>query len=477
MGLVLNNNVASLNAQHSLLSTSNNLSRSLERLSTGLKINRGADGPAALVISEKQRAQIAGLQQAIDNTNKAISVVQTGEGALNEINRLLNKIRRLALDSANSGVNDADSLAANQAEINNALNTITDIANRTQFGSKRLLDGSAGVRVNAAPAGVAVTASPSGGAVSGTYTITVDTAAVRANTFGATTAFTGTQSATLTINGVNISLNASNAGSQVDLVNTINKYTGQTGVVASIDSSTGNTVLASVVYGTQGNFTVSASGPNAANVSALANASNYTAGVDLVLDISGPAGSQTGIVGQGNTVNAMGLTITIGDDPSTPFTSLDATVDGGNIVIENNSLTFQIGANAGQTATISLGDVRASALGQGVAGSQFANLAMINVTTQSGAQDAIRVIDKAISDVANLRGALGAFQANTLESNVNNLKATLENTVNAESIIRDTDFAQEIANFTKLQTQMQAGATVLGNANQLGQLIVGLLRG
>ncbi|MDW8242239.1 MAG: flagellin [Thermogemmata sp.] len=475
MGLVLNNNVASLNAQHSLMTTNNNLMRSLERLSTGLKINRGADGPAALVISEKQRAQITGLRQAIENTNKAISVVQTGEGALNEINSLLNKIRRLALDSANSGVNDADSLAANQAEITNALNTITDIANRTQFGSKRLLDGSAGVRVNAAPTGVSVSASPSGGAVSGTYTITVDTAAVRANVSGATTAFTGTQTATLTINGVQISLNASNAGSQVDLVNTINKYTGQTGVVASIDSNTGNTVLASVVYGTQGNFTVTATGPNAANVASLAGTHNN--GVDLVLDISGPAGAQTGIVGQGNTVNAMGLSITIGDDPSTPFTTLDATVDGGNIVIENNSLVFHIGANAGQTASISLGDVRASALGKGVAGSQFANLSMINVTTQSGAQDAIRVIDKAISEIANLRGALGAFQANTLESNVNNLKTTLENTVNAESIIRDTDFAQEIANFTKLQTQMQAGATVLGNANQLSQLIAGLLRG
>jgi len=477
MGLVLNNNVSSLTAQHNLLATNTNLSRSLERLSTGLKVNRGADGPAALVISEKQRAQIAGLKQAIDNTNKAISVVQTGEGALNEINSLLNKIRRLALDSANSGVNDADSLAANQAEINNAINTITDIATRTQFGSKRLLDGSAGVRVNSAPAGVSVSTSPSGGAVTGNYTITVDTAAVRANTSGATTAFTGTQTATLTINGVNISLNASNAGTQVDLVNTINKYTGQTGVVASIDNTTGNTVLASVVYGTQGNFTVAVSGPDSGNISALANPANYTAGVDLVLDITGPAGSQTGVVGQGNTVNIMGLSITIGDDPTTPFTTLDASVDGGIIRIENNSLVFQIGANANQTATISLGDVRASALGQGVAGSQFANLAMINVTTQSGAQDAIRVIDKAISDIANLRGALGAFQANTLESNVNNLKFTLENTVFAESVIRDTDFAQEIANFTKLQTQMQAGATVLGNANQLSQLIAGLLRG
>src|SRR5436190_16258028 len=113
MGLSITNNVASLTAQVNLNKTSTMLSTSLERLSSGLKVNRGADGPAALVISEKQRAQIAGLQTAIDNTNKAVSLVQTGEGALNEINSLLTKARSLALDSANSGVNDTDSLAAN----------------------------------------------------------------------------------------------------------------------------------------------------------------------------------------------------------------------------------------------------------------------------------------------------------------------------------------------------------------------------
>ncbi len=102
-------------------------------------------GPAALVISEKQRAQIAGLKQAIDNSEKAVSLVQTAEGALNEINNLLVSIRGLALDSANSGVNDEDALAANQAEITNALETIDRIANNTQFGTKKLLDGSAGI--------------------------------------------------------------------------------------------------------------------------------------------------------------------------------------------------------------------------------------------------------------------------------------------------------------------------------------------
>ena len=110
-----------------------------------MKVNRGADGPAALVISEKQRAQIAGLTTAIDNTEKAASVVQTAEGALNEINSILVKIRSLALDSANAGVNDEDAFAANQAEIENALETINRISENTQFGEKRLLDGSAGV--------------------------------------------------------------------------------------------------------------------------------------------------------------------------------------------------------------------------------------------------------------------------------------------------------------------------------------------
>ena len=108
MSFSIANNVLALNARNNLTKASSNLSRSIERLSSGFKINRGADGPAALVISEKQRAQISGLRAAIANTEKAVSVVQTAEGALNEINSLLVKIRSLAIDSANTGVNDAD---------------------------------------------------------------------------------------------------------------------------------------------------------------------------------------------------------------------------------------------------------------------------------------------------------------------------------------------------------------------------------
>ena len=143
MSLGIANNVGALNAQNNLNRSQNSLNTSIERLSTGFRVNRGSDGPAALVISETQRAQISGLRTAIDNTERAVSVVQTAEGALGEINNLLVQVRSLAIDSANTGVNDEDALAANQAEIANALETIDRISSNTQFGQRNLIDGSA----------------------------------------------------------------------------------------------------------------------------------------------------------------------------------------------------------------------------------------------------------------------------------------------------------------------------------------------
>ena len=179
MALGVVNNSGAINAQNNLSRAQTSLNRSIERLSSGLKVNRGADGPSALVISEKQRAQIAGLRTAIDNTGKAVSVVQTAEGALSEINSLLVKVRGLALDSANTGVNDDDALASNQAEITNALDTINRIANNTQFGTKKLLDGSAGKTGTASDADVTFLRAGSK-TVAGTYAVNVTTAAERA---------------------------------------------------------------------------------------------------------------------------------------------------------------------------------------------------------------------------------------------------------------------------------------------------------
>lgn len=614
MALGLVNNVAALNAQSNLMRTNNALSKSLERLSSGLKINRGSDGPAALVISEQQRAQIAGLRTAIDNTNKATSLAQTAEGALNEVNALLTKIRSLALDSANSGVNDANALAANQAEINNALKTITNIANTTKFGTKYLLNGDGGVTASI----VGLNNSNLGqvragiGATEGLYTVRVGGASGGTITSSAAAADDAAAAGVVTISGgglaaavsvdvssistvsaavtaiqnaLDVKAGAGNfvvtgsAGTNIvitskisataitlagstthaeTLVGVSGTETGTAGAALSNTNvtngnATGGRAASNVVMGggtlsAAGTLTISGGGLTQNLVVALAagdNASDVVEKVQAALNNAGAIGGGVGrftvtgsagnnLVIQSNVLGSSAITIQADSAGTTTLTGVsnssadtgasgnalavfvtdpNATVSQANVSttglrnevtsggstglsfnvgvsngkatsgsntlnVVDNSLTFQIGANAGETVQLSIAKATADSLGTGVNGllTSATNLSEIDVTTADGAQDAIRIIDQAISDVSNIRGDLGAFQANTLETNANNLRATLENTVSAESVIRDTDFAAEIANFTKNQTLLQAGATVLGNANQIPQLIASLLR-
>lgn len=471
MSLKLANNVSALTAQNNLNRSSSAMNKSLERLSSGLKVNRGADGPAALVISEKQRAQIAGLQQAIDNTEKGVSVVQTAEGALTEINSLLVKIRGLALDSANSGVNDDDALAANQAEIDNALDTINRIANNTQFGTKKLLDGSAGLSGVTTDASVTyLTASEDTAA--GSYAVNVTAAAQRAEVLGTTTQGTGTlaQDEILTVNGVNISLSAGldRAGVQ----DRINEFSGQTGVVAEDDDTAAtNTRLRTIDFGSDASISVVSNQSGAGSAGFTTSAETDT-GSNIAGTIGGNAATGSGNVLTGTAGASDGVVLQFGEAADAQVSAAGAL---GTVTVTDNSLTFQIGANQNQTVDIAIDKVNPTSLGLGVANNQFNTLNDVNVTNTSKAQDTLAVVDKAIDEITNLRGELGAFQQNTLESTANNLRATLENTVNAESIIRDTDFAEEISNFTKYQTLVQAGTNVLGNANQTSQLVLSLL--
>ena len=468
MSLVIANNVTSLNAQNNLNRATSGLARSIERLSSGLKVNRGADGPAALVISEKQRAQIAGLKQAVDNTEKAVSLVQTAEGALNEINSLLVKVRSLALDSANSGVNDDDALAANQAEISNALDTINRIANNTQFGTKKLLDGSAGLSVTSTDTDVTYPRRRSA-TTGGAYAVNVTTAGERAVAQNGTAQTSNLAAAeVLTVNGVNITLNA--GLSQTQVIERINQFTGQTGVVA--EDNGGNTRLYTTQYGSAASISVVSDLAAAADTSGFGTTVINDTGVDIAGTIGGAAATGVGNVLTSSSGPATGLALQLGN------ASTIATVTGaqGTTTVTDQALVFQIGANQNQTARVAIARVNPTSLGVGVAGNQFNNLNEINVTNASAAQDSIGIIDRSIDQITNIRGELGAFQGNTLESTANNLRTTLENTVNAESVIRDTDFAEEIANFTKQQVLVQAGTSVLSNANQTSQLVLSLLR-
>lgn len=465
------NNSTSLNAQANLNRASSALAKTTERLSSGLKINRGADGPAALVISEKQRAQIAGLRQAIDNTDKAVSMVQTAEGALNEINSLLVKVRSLAIDSANTGVNDDDALAANQAEIANALDTINRIANNTQFGTKKLLDGSGGISGTANDADVSVLKATTNTAA-GTYAVEVTTEGERANVAAGTAQSSALATdETLTVNGVAIQLES--GMTQAEVVSRVNDFSAQTGVTAEIATG-GETRVFSNTFGSDAEVSIVSNVAAAATSSGFGTTTLNDTGVNVVGTIDGDSFTGKGNVLTATSGNAKGLSVQFAADSADA--ALTVTGVQGDVTVVDNSLIFQIGANANQTANVAIDKVNTTALGVGVSGNQFNNLNEIDVTSASKAQDALAVIDSAIDNVTNLRGTLGAFQQNTLQATASNLQATLENTVNAESVIRDTDFAEEIANLTKNQVLVQAGASVLSTANQQPQLILSLLQ-
>ncbi|MEO1616791.1 MAG: flagellin [Planctomycetota bacterium] len=469
MSLTITNNVGALNARNNLKRSNSALNKSIERLSTGFKVNRGADGPAALVISEKQRAQVAGLRTAIANTEKAVSVVQTAEGALNEINSILIKVRSLALDSANSGVNDSDAFAANQAEIDNALDTINRIAANTQFGEKALLDGTAGVRGTTSDADVTFLKGGSNTS-DGTYAVAVTTVGERANIVAGTSQ-TGTlaDDETLSVNGVSITLNS--GLDRAGVVARINEFTDETGVVA--EDVSGGTRIRSIEFGSDAEIEVVSDTAAAATSSGFGTTTVTDSGVNIAGTIDGVAAS-----GKANTLTSVdgaskGTVVRVGVGADAINTETGAQ---GNVSIQNEALVFQIGANKNQTAQIAIQSVKAEGLGVGVTGSKFNSLNDISVTTFDNAQDALETIDAAIDELSNIRGELGAFQSNTLESIANNMRSTLENTVNAESVIRDTDFAEEISKFTNNQILVQAGTSVLSSANQTTQSILSLLQ-
>ncbi len=154
MSLRINHNIAAINAHRNLVRNDSKLGKTLEHLSSGMKINRASDGPATLVISEQMRAQVAGLKQAVMNSESAVALVQTTEASLTEINRLLVSMRQLSIHASNEGVNDEVMLAADQAELINALDSIDRISSSAQFGTKHLLDGSLGINGMASGAGL-----------------------------------------------------------------------------------------------------------------------------------------------------------------------------------------------------------------------------------------------------------------------------------------------------------------------------------
>ncbi len=479
MSFRVNTNVSAMNALRNLTLTGMEFSKSVSRLSTGLRIVSGADDPAGLIISESFRAQIAGLDQAMQNNQDAVNYAKTAEGALDEVNRLLNDARKLAVAAGNSGTLDAAAIQANQDQLRSIVDSINRIATQTQFGKKKLLDGSAGIVstvTNAANyAAINIGGTFGGFSVnsSGTVTVQVTTAAERAVITG---------SVDLSANGLNTIIGAGTFvvngytfqtdGTETlqSLLNRFNNASAQTGVTFNFDGT--NVIMTSNEYGS--NATISFT-DTAGRLNAAGNATD--AGVDAVATVtvttSNGATSAT-FTGGRNGDSGLRLTDTYGN--SILLTEQGNATGAAAAVgrIEAGSAQFQIGANAGQTASLSLANMMASELGDDVVSGQ--NLSTISLTSPSDAENALKVIDRAIEQVAELRGKIGNFQRNVLESNLRSLGVARENLAATESSIRDVDVASEIANYTKLQILQQTGLAVLAQANSAPSAVLSLLR-
>ncbi len=517
MGLRINNNIQALNGHRNLQKNSEMVSKSLERLSSGLRINKAADDSAGLIISEQMRAQLGGLDQAIANSEQAVTMVQTAEGALDEVNTLLNKARSLAVHAGNEGVNDSNQLVADQGELDNIISSISRISDTTQFGTKKLLDGtlSNGVSNNASIASVKLggdyTSKLAGGSVTRGFhslqitqvaTQATDTMSLSASVFksanGSTTASMATASGSavlqnsfnISINGAKVSFSSGTTKNQmIQQLNSLGRSLGFTATNNNTGANgTGNIKLTARDFGSSFAFDVQFVSGSVSGTSTFA--STAVSGNDMkgklflytgVNGVNGTAQSGTAKVIDFTTTNSVKLNkgLSLQSSGGTVIQLTSAVKTGfiyGAVNASTSGAKFQIGANSNQTATVNIQSINASQLGVGGSGTYSSLLGLKGSALIAGnANEALKVIDKAIDDVTSIRGGLGAFQANTLETNINSLRVTQENLTSAESTIRDVDFAAESAKFTKYNILVQSSTAMLAQANQLPQGVLKLL--
>ena len=478
--------MSAVNTHRSVLNNSAAQQKTMEKLSSGLKINRAADSPAQLQISENLRAQAAGLRQAIDNSEMAVSLVQTAEAGLSEVSRALIQARQLAVHAGNEGVNDPNMMLADQREFDNILEQINRVASSTQYGQNYLLDGSRsgngltiGNNLEFVEAGVKASSSGTGG-----YDIVIKQAATRSFQSG-TVALTQAmidsgEQITISEGGRVVNFKTIKGQSVEQTMNDLTAAIDEAGVQLDLlrppssttDSHTPQLIsLRHKKFGSEHTFQVASS-----TAGLVSNKSNVNVSVENGLDVIGEINGEesigkgqimTGSIGAGTTE---GIKIR--------YTGESAPLGGkaGTITFVQNSLTFQVGGNANQFSQFSLRSMKAADLGRGESNaSDFKALDEVTMLSSSQAQDAIAVIDKAIEEVNSNRGEMGAFQKNNLESNLNYLRIAHENSVSSDSVVRDADMAEEMATFTRDQIMMEASTAMLAQANQSSMTVMKLL--
>ena len=522
--MVVQHNMAAMNANRMLSGVSSAQSKSTEKLSSGYRINRAADDAAGLSISEKMRSQIRGLNQASTNAQDGISLIQTAEGALNEQHSILQRMRELSVQAAN-GTETNDDREAVQNEIEQLQSELTRISDTTEFNTMKLLDGSqSGSKVQVAVSKSAVTGATTNNAEvqqvntsakdvadlakgsSITYSVTVldknnntSTAAVTitnkdgklidqdGNELLSAVADTTDKKATgeETAGAIAKALSSTSLGDKFDIaatkkitLTTKNAGDAANSVLISVDgaagelaTSTGGTEEYTTINKTIGSydgtgniedkiFTVN--GEKFAYVDDPSKLGDDYKDVNYVkVKVAGTVGAED--------AKAMAALISAktGINAEADKTATDSVNLKPSATATGKGIELQIGANEGQTMSFTLDDMSADALGVG--GSS------VNLSTQESAKTATTTIDAAIKKVSAARGKMGAVQ-NRLEHTIANLDTASENMQTAESRIRDTDMAEEMVNYSKNSILAQAGQSMLAQANQANQGVLTLLQ-
>ena len=508
----INSNVPSLIAQSNLGRTQNALNDTLGRLSTGLRINRGADDPAGLIVSERLRSELRGISQGIANSERASNVIATTEGALSEVSDLLNSIKALVVEAANTGAFSPDEIEANQLQVDSAIQSITRISNTASFAGLKLLNGSLGYTVSGVDDTEILKSKIFGASFFDRSSIGVDVevlgSAQTANLYmrgdfssivGGSTDGIVPSTTTLEISGPDgVSEITFVSGTTLDdMVTAINTRSGTTGITAArVDPGdvTSGIVFSSEAYGSEGFVSVrEITGGDALEFGSITNNGAPPAvWGGNVTTADRDEGKDVVVLINGSVATGRGLDVLLRSPELDLELTLDSTfattVDGtpSSFDITGGGSLYQLGpvVNANQQVNVGVGSIAATQLGgtlntaNGSTQLQFLSSLQsggINELISCDLSNASNVLETAIEEVAELRGRLGSFERNVLQTNIRSLQAGFENITAAESVIRDADFAQETAELTRLQVLQQAGTTVLATANTNSQNVLTLL--
>ena len=466
----INSNIASLQAQHTLAKNNQNLSTRLQRLSTGLKINTGKDAPAKLIASETLRSEIAGITQAVENTTRANSVINVAEGALSEVSALLLSMQSLTNEAANTGALSPDEIAANQLQVDSILSSINRIANTTQFGGIKLLNGSLDYQTENVSGSAVEVVNAFAAKLPDNGTVQVGVAVVGSAQL-AQTVYSGA-----TVGSVPVTIEvAGNDGAEqltfaastaiADVATAVNGLTAATGVTARVSGT--DLAFESVEYGSKKYVSVQAIG---ATPFAVTSAKDF--GQDAEVNVNGAKAEVDGLRVQARN-SGLDLELVLSSD--------FAQAVGGTTAFDivGGGAKFQVGSEVNRQGQVNVGvtSLSTSRLGDNVVG-YLSSLGSGGDNSLVGGNtvQAQKVLNEAISQVSSLRGRLGALQKDVFETNINSLNVALENVTASESAIRDADFAAETAALTRAQILVQANTSILSQANSTPQNVLSLLQ-